>query len=67
MKKNFIYLCLIVIIVLIACSGKEDDKKETIQIMQYCILCKFAYKKNIKGIEVNKRGYFNFQNTISKY
>ena len=24
----------------------------------------FAYKKNIKGIEVNKRGYFNFQNTI---
>ena len=22
----------------------------------------FAYKKNIKGIEVNKRGYFNFQN-----
>ena len=27
----------------------------------------FAYKKNIKGIEVNKRGYFNFQNTISKY
>lgn len=31
MKKNFIYLCLIVIIVLIACSGKEDDKKETIQ------------------------------------
>ncbi len=33
MKKNFIYLCLIVIIVLIACSGKEDDKKETIQIM----------------------------------
>ncbi len=30
MKKNFIYLYLIVIIVLIACSGKEDDKKETI-------------------------------------
>jgi len=24
----------------------------------------FAYKKSIKGIEVNKRGYFNFQNTI---
>ena len=24
----------------------------------------FAYKKNIKGIEVNKRGYFNFQNTM---
>ena len=24
----------------------------------------FAYKKNLKGIEVNKRGYFNFQNTI---
>ncbi|WP_339004784.1 hypothetical protein LDK17_05065 [Fusobacterium polymorphum] len=24
----------------------------------------FVYKKNIKGIEVNKRGYFNFQNTI---
>ena len=24
----------------------------------------FAYKKNLKGIEVNKKGYFNFQNTI---
>ena len=24
----------------------------------------FAYKKSIKDIEVNKRGYFNFQNTI---
>ena len=24
----------------------------------------FAYKKSIKGIEVSKRGYFNFQNTI---
>lgn len=24
----------------------------------------FAYKKSIKGIEVNKKGYFNFQNTI---
>ncbi|PHI06215.1 ABC transporter substrate-binding protein [Fusobacterium polymorphum] len=24
----------------------------------------FAFKSNIKGIEVNKRGYFNFQNTI---
>ena len=24
----------------------------------------FAYKKNLKGIEVNKRGYFNFQNTV---
>ena len=47
MKKNFIYLCLIVIIVLIACSGKEDDKKETIQIMQYCILCKILYIRRI--------------------
>ena len=82
MKKNFIYLYLIVIIVLIACSGKEDDKKETIDkekridlykkaqdiiqedLPHYAILYpmqNFAYKKNIKGIEVNKRG---FQNTI---
>ena len=32
MKKNFIYLCLVVIIVLIACSGKEDDKKKLSKI-----------------------------------
>ena len=37
------------------------------ELAHYAILYSmqnFAYKKNIKGIEVNKRGYFNFQNTI---
>ena len=53
MKKNFIYLCLIVIIVLIACSGKEDDKKETIQNKEEKTIT-IAEKAEIKTLDPQK-------------
>ena len=53
MKKNFIYLCLIVIIVLIACSGKEDDKKETIQNKEDKTIT-IAEKAEIKTLDPQK-------------
>jgi len=43
----------------------KNEKFE--ELPHYAILYpmqNFAYKKSIKGIEVNKKGYFNFQNTI---
>ena len=53
MKKNFIYLYLIVIIVLIACSGKEDDKKETIQNKEEKTIT-IAEKAEIKTLDPQK-------------
>ena len=53
MKKNFIYLCLIVIIVLIACSGKENDKKETIQNKEDKTIT-IAEKAEIKTLDPQK-------------
>ena len=53
MKKNFIYLYLIVIIVLIACSGKEDDKKETIQNKEDKTIT-IAEKAEIKTLDPQK-------------
>ncbi|ASG28099.1 ABC transporter substrate-binding protein [Fusobacterium polymorphum] len=53
MKKNFIYLCLIVIIVLIACSGKEDDKKEIIQNKEDKTIT-IAEKAEIKTLDPQK-------------
>ena len=53
MKKNFIYLCLIVIIVLIACSGKEGDKKETIQNKEEETIT-IAEKAEIKTLDPQK-------------
>ena len=64
---------------LISKARKTTDKEKRIELYKkaqdiiqeelphYAILYpmqNFAYKKSIKGIEVNKRGYFNFQNTI---
>ena len=66
---------------LISKARKTTDKEKRIELYKkaqdiiqeelphYAILYpmqNFAYKKSIKGIEVNKRGYFNFQNTIVK-
>ena len=53
MKKNFIYLCLVVIIVLIACSGKEDDKKEIIQNKEEKTVA-IAEKAEIKTLDPQK-------------
>ena len=53
MKKNFIYLCLIVIIVLIACSGKENDKKEIIQNKEDKTIT-IAEKAEIKTLDPQK-------------
>ena len=53
MKKNFIYLYLIVIIVLIVCSGKEDDKKETIQNKEEKTIT-IAEKAEIKTLDPQK-------------
>ena len=53
MKKNFIYLCLIVIIVLIACSRKENDKKETIQNKEDKTIT-IAEKAEIKTLDPQK-------------
>ena len=53
MKKNFIYLCLIVIIVLIACSGKEKDKKEITQNKEEKTIT-IAEKAEIKTLDPQK-------------
>ena len=50
MKKNFIYLCLVAIIVLIACSGKEKDKKEITQNKEEKIIT-IAEKAEIKTLD----------------
>jgi putative dipeptide-binding protein len=53
MKKNFIYLCLAAIIVLIACSGKEKDKKEITQNKEEKIIT-IAEKAEIKTLDPQK-------------
>ena len=53
MKKNFIYLCLVAIIVLIACSGKEKDKKEITQNKEEKIIT-IAEKAEIKTLDPQK-------------
>ena len=53
MKKNFIYLCLVAIIVLIACSGKEKDKKEITQNKEQKIIT-IAEKAEIKTLDPQK-------------
>ena len=53
MKKNFIYLCLAAIIVLIACSGKEKDKKEITQNKEQKIIT-IAEKAEIKTLDPQK-------------
>ena len=53
MKKNFIYLCLVAIIVLIACSEKEKDKKEITQNKEEKIIT-IAEKAEIKTLDPQK-------------